>query len=67
MSEMCEWKQQLVAELADLNRRRGEIAEFIYYNKDFDDLPEGAQGRLRKQLKAMNEYASILVERVRND
>lgn len=56
-------QERVVTEKAELDAKRGNLAAFIG-TETHSSLSTAEQGRLRRQLDAMNAYAEVLGERI---
>lgn len=62
---MQDFQQRVVDELTALVEKIDKLAPFIG-GAIFEKLPQEEQDRLQRQLDVMNEYASILTQRIQN-
>lgn len=58
------YQHRVVAERTALDGNIVKLSAFINGNPIFKTLPQDEQGRLVRQLKAMNDYSDILGERI---
>lgn len=64
MAQLAPWQQRVVDERRDLGYKVVKLAEFIITGTEFTKLDPAEQERLRKQERAMEDYAHILDERI---
>ena len=57
------WQQRVIDEHAELDKKIGALAAFLAGER-FSTLPSAEKARLTHQLSAMQEYRSILSERI---
>ena len=61
---MTEFQERVVAERKELYEKCEKLNAFIANSPIFKTLPTDEQVRLRMQLLVMNQYGSILAERI---
>lgn len=61
---MSTFKERLIEEQSELDKKICKLKEFIDYNVEFIKLPKEQQYLLHKQFYYMDEYNKILIRRL---
>lgn len=62
--QVAPWQQRVIDEKKELDDRHQKLTTFIFGNRQFHQLPEAEQERLKRQWRIMDEYSGVLAERI---
>ena len=65
-NEYQQFQQRVIDEASELNIKINVLDDFILNNNIYKKLPEDEQVRLIQQVRAMEYYFSVLIERIQN-
>lgn len=58
------WRQRIITELTELDKKANALSEFIGHSGTFDALDPAEQERLKEQNDIMRQYSEILKARI---